>query len=427
MRTLRCLFIMIFAAALAPPIHAQSYSEPIHIGDKLPAWEWEDDGDTKKADLPTLDELEDHIIVLYFFRTTDASLESVAPVNAAAEKFESLGVKVYGLTNEEKKDVEKITKGKGVRFDVAYGFPVHIVYQVTSFPMVYLTDTDHRLRARFHPEDDLVGRIRAQIARTPPPLADPARLQRRIARAKEAHQDDHIGTAFTLAKKVADATEDTSETGRSARSLVERIKERAEEWLDDARQLARKEQYDEAIRKLAILSVRFQGEEFVSEVDTEIARLMGRGELKPKILDAKKNVAGQILVDEAEDYALNKRYLEALDLYRQVIDEYEDTEAAKAADVAIDQIHDDPMASAAVQALRADQQADRWLEIGELFAKVEMHDKAREYLERLISAYPTARAAEKARELLAKLPEPTPEDDADTAEETAAADGPTTD
>jgi len=163
-----------------------------------------------------------------------------------------------------------------------------------------------------------------------------------------------------------------------------------------------------------------EGTTIASEAQTEISRLLGDREVKPKMRKALDNAKGLVLNDTAAEHEAAKRFQDAVAVYRETTEKYPETEAAAAAEKAIDRISKDPEVRKAIAELRASEEAERWLDIAERFARVEMYGKAREYYEQLLAKYPDSPAAAKAKERLKTLPaeEPAGQDE----EEAPAAD-----
>jgi len=372
------------------------------LGERLPELVAADWGNTETR--PTLDRLRERIVVLFFFRTDDTSVDAFPILSQVHKNFSQRGVVVIGLTPQSKEAAENIIKGKELRFIVGYGVATEERYQVSAFPKVYLLDTAGRLVDRFHPGDGLEEKISAQIRRTPPAGSDVATLKSRYEQARGAYTKGEYGRAYALAQDVKKVADENSNIGRAVAELLKQIEEAARKWLDEAREAAGANEHDKACRILAELSVCFAGTQVAADADTEIGRLMGMRELKPKLRKALDNAKGQFLNDQAAAHEAGNRFLEALQLYREVTEEYPETDAAKAAEQAIERINSDDRIQQKITALWAEEEADRWLDIAERFAKVEMYDKAREFYQRILDTHPKAAAATRAKERLAKLP-----------------------
>lgn len=420
--------LTVFLAGLAVPAVAQRGApgqpqpqQEQQEGDKEKLWEAKIDEPAppiKAASFMNIDgdvsleRFKNRIVVLFFFRTDDSpSMDEAVPLlNRLHKEMGSQGVVIIGLTPEKKEKAESIIKGKQIKFAVGFEAKYDETYKPPGPPYVYLITPTSKVANRFHAGDDLEGKLKTQLRQTPPEGADTKSLQNRLRRARQALNDKQIGKAHTLAKDVSTLVEKESSLGRRVADLMEKIDEAAQKWLEEAKASAKAKDHDKAVQILAELSVRFEGTKIGGDADDEIGRLLADREVKPKVKKAKDNAKGELLNDQAADSEASKRYLEALKDYRAVTEKYSNTEAAKTAEDAIERINSDPSAQQIIANLRADEQADRWLDIADRFAKVEMHGQAREYYQRIVEVYPTARATAKARERLEKLPEEEPDD-----------------
>jgi peroxiredoxin len=394
----------------------------VAIGERAP--ELAATGWANSAGTPKLERFRGRIVVLFFFRSDDASVEFVPALNDVNKSFGRLGVTVVGLMPQKKEQAESLVKGKDIKFIVGYGVDTEGRYEVSAFPKIYLLDTLGRLVQRFHPGDDLEAHIRAQLRKTPPAGADADGLARRLEQAKTALKDNEYGKAFTLAQDVSKLAEKDSSPAKAAAELMKKIEDAARKWLEEAKAAVKaasdpaskdpdKEgKYDKAGRILAELSVRFAGGDLAKQADDEIGRLMGDARLKPKLRAALSNVKGELGNEQAAAEEAGGHYLEAFKLYRTVTEEYPDTEAGQAADQALARLRSDPKLQETIKNLRADEEAERWLDLADRFAKLEMYGKARECYERIVELHGNTSAAPKAKERLAKLPEEKPEEEA---------------
>jgi peroxiredoxin len=359
-----------------------------------------------------LDRFKDRIVVLFFFRTDDTqSVEAIPMLNEAHKDLGSRGLVIIGLTQEKKDKAESTIKGKEVKFIVGYGSKSAETYKVSAPAQIYLIDTSGRFVERFHALNEPLERIRTQWNKTPPPGADPKAVQNRLNQAKELFKNKEYGKAYTLAKDVSKLADKESAAGKAVAKLIEEIEAEAKKWLEEAKDAAKSKDYDKACKIVSELSVRFAGTQIGSDADTEIGKLMGDREVKAKIRTAVENAKGQLKLDQAADHEASKRYLEAVALYREITEKHPDTEAAKKADEALERIRGDTTAQETIKTLLAEEEADRWLDVADRFAKVQMNDKSREFYQRVIDSHPTARAATKAKDRLTKLPENQPDED----------------
>jgi hypothetical protein len=85
---------------------------------------------------PKLERFRGRVVVLFFFRTDDASAELIPAVSDAYKTFTRLGVVIIGLTPQKKEQVDSLVKAKELKFIVGYGVDTVTRYEVSSFPKV---------------------------------------------------------------------------------------------------------------------------------------------------------------------------------------------------------------------------------------------------------------------------------------------------
>lgn len=381
---------------LAPPIRVQAQNAPKGKAEDLIA------------------KYRQHVIVLYFFRSSDPTSQDLLPaVMKVQNELGPKGLKVFLLTDEKKERVEAFLKDK--EFSGEYLFNVYLPYpyNVPAVPRAYIIDPSGILVNHFHPADHFEDRVREQLAKTPPPGADTPALEARLGKASEALEAKKIGRAYTLAKAVESIAAKGSPLADNAKKLVERIEGAAKNWIADARTMINDKKYDDAVKIVAEVSIRFSGAKVADEAGIEISRLTGDRDAKLKIRKALENAKAELVLDQAAEHEAAGRYAEALRMHRDVLNRYTDTDAAKTAEEAIDRINNDPRAQTEIAAQRAEDEAQRWFDIGERFAKVGMYGKAREYFELVREKHPRSRAAPEAVKRLKDLPEPEPSENSD--------------
>ncbi len=358
-------------------------------------------------------EIRGRIGVLFFFRSTDPESGEVAPtLNQINEKYRGQGVRVFGFTPENKEKGEEFAKAKEISFTWHWGNASAAVYDVVSYPYVFIIDPSGVITWKGHPLDELERRIKEQIVRTPPIGVDESALNAKLERAESYKSQGEFGKANTLAAQVRLITEEGNAAHEKAKTLQESLLESAKKWLEEAREAYRNKEYDKAVRIVAEVNVRFatdkkEGPEadLLAESDTEIGRLRGDIETKAMISRAIDNARGELKNDEAAELERMRDYAAAMRLYRSVIEEYPKLAAGKAAKEALERLTTDPKLQAEISRIRAAERAQRLFDIAERYARVEMYDVAREQYQKIVKDYPREPVAQRAREALRSLPE----------------------
>lgn len=384
--------------AAAAPAWAQK------VGRKAPDFNIK--GEASDTENFSLEKHKNRIVVLLFFRSNDSgSVDALVEVNKIARKYERRGVTFLAYAPEaERERIENTMKSKEINITYAWGGRLHETYECPAYPHVYIIDTGGILVWHGHPGNRLEERIQSQMMKTPPLGSDNESLTARLKKADALLARKEFGTAYTIAKDVRGVAATLPDIAERAKALQEKIETAAKAELTRARELSRKEDYENACALLAMLSVRFEGTEIAREADVEIARLRGSGTVKSMIRKAIENEKGLIHNEHAAALEAQKLYGQALKEYEKTVKEHADTDAAKAAKAAIDKINADPAVQKLIKSRAGDEEAERWLDLGERFVRADLPDLAREQFERVIKEHPDSEAAKLAKAQLAKLP-----------------------
>lgn len=345
------------------------------------------------------------IIVLFFWRTTDsASLEAIPTMNEIYKDMSRSGIMIMAISGEEREKVEPVATGKGIQFPFAFGSTGLIRdFEISSFPNVLIIDPAGNLAWRGHPADDLKERLKTQRTRTPPVGSESKTLANKLKKSEAFLGKGQIGRAYTLAKAVKDVVETGTPLSEQAKSLMDKIEEAGKKAVEEIKQDIRNGKSEEACRRLAELSVRFSGTEIGRLADEQVAEMRADNKTKNIMKTAIDNARGDLGNDEADDLAASSQYLEAIAAYKDVTEKYADTDAAKDAKKAIEHINNDPGIQLKIKAARDNEEAERWLDLAERYAKCELPEQAKAIYEKIVSIHPKTLAASRAKKKLEEL------------------------
>ncbi|MGE0482385.1 MAG: redoxin domain-containing protein [Phycisphaerae bacterium] len=346
------------------------------------------------------------ILLLWFFRSGDsgsvASIKTLVEIN---KNYGKNGVVVVGFTPEEREKVESFIKGREIPFVVFSGGTLHRLYEVAALPQVVIIDPESVVAWRGHPGDELEERVKRQIARTPPVGSDAKALKDRLARAQQALEKGDAARAYALVKSIIDIAEVTGQSVDQAKSVQNKAEEAAKKLLEKMKEDAKGGDKSAAsIAKLADISVRMPGTDAAREADEELGRMRGDIRTKNLVRTAIDDSRGAMRNDDAAELESLQRYTEALDTYKDVTDKYADTPAGKTAQAAIERINTDPKIQGTIRAKRAEEEADRWLDLGDRYATCGLADLARKQYDKLLEAHPKTAAAANAKKRIEALP-----------------------
>lgn len=395
MTGLRFLLVATLVAFVAPAVRAQK------VGEQAPEFGNYDKENQK--DRLYLAKYRGKIVVLEFWRTDDATcLDSLSLLSSLNKKYGKKGVVVLGVTGESKEKVEKVIESKKVEFHYGYGGAVHEIYDVTSFPMVFLIDPRGTIVWRGNPADELEEHVADLLEHTPPVGANKSVLERRLSAAQKAHEAGDLGRAAALAREVSGA--DDSALEKKGEELLSKIEDSGRKRLSDAQAAVNDKKLDDACRMMAEVIVAFEGSDLGSTASEESEKLKTEQEKTRDIFPKALNQArGALRNQQARDMEEDRDYDDAMSAYREVIDKYAGTEAAKAAAASLDKLNTDPAVQKAMNDARGNVEAARWLDIADRYVRVEMKDEARAMYEKIIQTHASSPSAERARKRLEKL------------------------
>lgn len=395
----RALFAIVVSLLALSPAAAQKE------GQEAPDFEFEPTGGGGKI---TRDSLKGRYVILTFFRTTDADIRDILnELNRLHEKHSRRGVTIIAATSEDRQRADELIKELNLGFPVAYGVDGSgSVFRVQVSPQYYLIDPRSIVVRRGHPKDNLEEQLLDHVRRLAPVGWEPGSLERRLQAAQAAVDKGDIGRGYTAAKAIFEIADQNSPLRDQAKSVQDKAAKAAREWISQAKSAFSAERFEEAARRIAVIVVHFSGEEVALEAEREVTRMNGDARAKGLIRAALDNVRGEILNEEAAELEGRGQFIEAIAAFRKTIEKYEKTEAAKLAQAAVDRIQSDPAIQAKLQKQRREEQASRWLDLGDRYARVKMYERAREQYTKVIEQHGEAEAASRARQRLEKLPTP---------------------
>lgn len=382
------------------------------VGDPAPDIEFKEGDQNRGESRFIVKDYRGRIVLMFFFRSTDpVSLDAMGIISSIMSNYSGRGVFVHAITPEKREQAEGPMKAKGFEpTSFGWGPAFQEIYNITSYPYVIIVDPQGIIAWKGHPFNDLEGVLNEQIRRTPPLGAAEEALQRMLKRAQEFHDQGEYGKAMTIAQSVMRVTDKAGNMHEQANSLREKLIEAAKKWLEEAREAKRSGDNKKACRIVAEVSVRFETEakegaekELAAEAATEVGRLRSENATKEMMDKELDNSRGELKNAEAFDMEELQDYPAAIRIYRQVMDKYKNTEAARSAKAAIDRLTGDPKIKAFIDTRRKAQQAERWYDIGERYLRAKMDEQAKETFEMIIREHPRTAAAARAKEALKKL------------------------
>ena len=409
---------------------------------------WRDDkGEIKFS----LKRFQGRVMVFYFWRSSNAeSVDQYKLLLAMDKKLRAKGVRFVSLCTDSKEQAEKfITDSSLESFPGTKEFynyfgeglrAVQMAFGSMSHPECVIVDPFSNIVWRGHPNDRLEERISEVCEATRPLAGDPKLIEARLRKSEKLLDEKEYGKAYSIAKQVFMATHEDSTENSKARSLMEKLEQKGAEFLKEARDLlatnkersahivaqlaARLEDPDKELKRAkegpgAQNQNQQQQEQqqtgLVRDVSNALGEMYADRKMKELIRKEMDNAYGEMLIEQGQDLEEISRYDDARALYKQVIAKYQESPAAKTAETMIERIRTDKKVAASLEKSRNADEARRWLDIGERYAKAEMYDLARESYEKVIKEHGKSEFAKTAKERLEKLPKATAKADTDKA------------
>lgn len=392
---------LIAGLLLALPAAAQ------RVGDKAPEWEEEihrpGQGSGSSQEKTKRDAFAGRILIACSIRTNDRqSLQVLQQMLDLSKRYSDRGVDVMFTTVEP---MERITKkleelnANNVWWGAEFG-GFESAMGIDAYPRCTIIDVDGYFRWFGHPSA-VEEALKQEMIVRPPIGSRPGDIADRVARAKQLQAKQQYAQAYTLVRDLA--LREGSPQYSEVDALRTQLEEQAKKQIGEAMQL----QYtkpEECCRMMAAISVRFEGTDVASDADVELGRLRSEKDTKILIRDQVSNAQAQLAADRAAELGKQGRWVDALQRYRDIVADYEETPAGKAAAKEIERISADPKIRKQIDEWQAEQQARRWLAIADQAASLQLWDLAREHYQKVIDTHPKTDAATEARTRLGKLP-----------------------
>jgi tetratricopeptide (TPR) repeat protein len=396
----------------------------------------------------SLKRFQGRVMVFYFWRTSNAeSVDQFKLMLAMDKKLRSKGVRFVGMCTDAQEQVDKFMTdknlesfpGAGEIYNMRGDFLrlVQTAFGSMSHPECVIVDPFSNIVWRGHPNDQLEQRILDVVENTRPIAGDPKQIEARLRKAEKLIDEKEYGKAYTIARQLFLATNEESPENNKARSLMEKVEQKGADFLKEARD-ALATNKERAAYIVAQLSVRLEDQDkelkrakegagrdqqpqqaqeqqtgLIRDVSNALGEMYADRKMKDLIRKAMDNASGELLNEQAADLEEIGHYDDARVLYKQVLEKYKETAAAKTAETMLEKVRTDKKVAQSLDKSRGADEARRWLDIGERYAKAELYDLAREMYEKVIKEHAKTDYAKTAKERLDKLPKATAKADSD--------------
>jgi hypothetical protein len=236
------------------------------------------------------------------------------------------------------------------------------------------------------------------------PLIDRAKDE--LAEADQLEKQGKFADAYNL--YLAVSMHGGEALGERADARMAELFERARLELVHAKRAVEAEQFAQAADLLLKVREKY-GPATPPEADEMMRELQSNPASSAQIKGAREREAASRRETEAAAALDVARMLVERDVKRgyaaiqKVIKDYPGTDAAKAANAEADKLMADPKLRAQIQTDPKEVEAERLLVLADNYRRNRLFKKAREKLDEVVKAYPTTKAADRARKMLEQL------------------------
>jgi tetratricopeptide (TPR) repeat protein len=399
----RTVFVSLLAAALVAAVAASAPAQGI-IGQKAPeiaAQQWINSPPLSNA------RLRGRIAVLCFWVTWSSSAsEHLAQMTRLHKTYGPKGVIVIGLTDDPKARVESIIRQEGVTCPIACGERCSRTFGARFSPTVCIVDTAGNLAWKgYLSSAELDGAIRDQLAATPVQRLterEKALALAMLEKVNAAIDKEQYTVAAALFAKVKGTDADTDVKAK-AEEIRTTLHAMAVGRLALAEGHAEAKEYYEASVAFGDVAAMVPGTDLATEAKAGFKRLLANKEAAAVIAKHARRARSAELLAEIEKQRPKQPPAKTLAALDDLAKRYPETDAGKAAAEKARKMRADKTVTASMQGDAAERDCKGWLSMARNFLKAGMKDKARTYLQKVVTEYPKSTFANEAKEMLAKM------------------------
>ena len=355
----------------------------------------------------TLAKVRGKIAVVEFWATWCPPCRQTIPhLNKLHKQYAPKGVVIMGITNESKAKAEPFAKEMGMTYAVGCGSSASQTYGVRGIPHAFVLDVAGKVVWHGHPAGGgLEKALVEQLKTNPPTLMSPkqkAEATAALEKIDEAMEEKAYGRAAVLLGGIEEADRDP-EIAKRVLAVREQLASRAEAIFADAEKHVKAKAWYEADEALATAASLAGDGDLAEKARTRQAELRKDEAIRSAIEQGRRDAAAVAALEALQTKAPKMQPAALLQAYDALATQHPGTKAAATAAAKAEAMRADKGLMASIANEAAEKDCKGWLSMARNFMNAGLKDKAKPYLEKVITQYPDSSFAEQAKEMLAKI------------------------
>jgi predicted esterase len=204
-----------------------------------------------------------------------------------------------------------------------------------------------------------------------------------LAVARSAEKAGKLGEAYNLYLATAKMP-----GGAEAADLAKTISDAAEKKIADAQAFVDARKYPDAIRTLVPLEKLYAGSTFARRATELVQKIRTDPSIKAESDQAKLDATADAIQARAEAAEKSKDYARALSLYQTYVAQYPNATRFTQVNAHYEQLKSNPAIQATAKSQAADRECKGWLSTADNYIANHMTEKAKPYLQKILTKYP---------------------------------------
>lgn len=353
------------------------------------------------------------VVVLFFWvshhRGGEFAMEDINIVHNHRALGGNRGVMVIGVTDSDRKRVQKTLEKEKVTFPVALESKAYEEYKIESFPRVVVIDPEGKIAWSGGPQEADAGvkAIFDVLAETPPSRTRPQEVvivNRRLEEARQALRKGDFREAHRAAHDAFEHAVTGDPLKATCQDMVELIDMIGRDRVEEVEGLVDDKKFDRAVDNLRWVVRNFYGTDISREARKRLNNLKKQYEEIAALLKTKQStVDAARLLNEAREEILAQRFGPAYEKLEKIGSDYKDSEVAPAAADILKRMGQNAVVMKDVRDFKARKECDTLLASARNAIAAGRKDDAEKALRQVIDKHPETSYAEQAKQMLIGL------------------------